>query len=554
MLKELRIQNLAIIDSLTVNFQKGMNVLSGETGAGKSIIVDALGLALGDRAQSDLIKSGVKEAVVQAYFELDDYSFLPDIGIDLSEGLFLRRVLSAGGKSRAYINDSMVTIQTLSEVGKLLVDIQSQHEHQSLLTAEKQRTLLDSYGRLQEDRKKVEALFGEMQSLQREHDALRSRRKDRAKQIDMLTFQINEINAAALKPQEKEELLEEKTLLGNASKLNELAEMSYALLYDAEGSCTEKLSRVVASLREMLAFDKSIEDTLVMLEAAKPLVEDAAFSLRGYREKYECEPGRLEVVEERLDLIQRLEKKYGEGIENILRYSTEASEELKGLETSDDRLLSVEKELAFKGKELLETAEVLSGRRKKSARKIKDLIEETLRDLAFGNARFSIAVTQEKGENGTYKINATGIDRIEFLFSANPGEALKPLAKIISGGELSRVMLALKSMLADVDSIPVLIFDEVDAGIGGKTAENVGRKLEVISKKHQILCITHLPQVASFGDFHLKIEKTEQDNRVQVKVKELAGKERKDEIARMLSGKITDISLKHAGELLERVK
>ncbi len=554
MLRELRIQNLAIIDSLTVTFHKGMNVLSGETGAGKSIIVDALGLALGDRAQTDMIKSGSPEASVQAYFELGHDCALPDIGIDLSEGIFIRRVLSATGKSRAYINDSIVTLQTLSDIGKTLVDIQSQHEHQSLLSPEKQRILVDTYGRLQEDLQRVESLYREQQTLQRERDELSKDMRDRVQRIDMLTFQINEINAAALKPGEKEALQEERTMLANAGRLHDLLERSYALLYDAEGSCTERLSQVLANLGEMQAFDKNIEDTVKMLEAAKPLVDDAVFSLRGFREKYEAEPGRLETVEDRLELIRRLEKKYGEGEDNIIKHKVAAEEELQGLESSDERLLSVQKALALKGDELLKAAQSLSEKRKKTALKIKNLIEDTLRELAFGNAAFDIAVTVEPGDDGACKINATGIDRIEFLFSANPGEPLKPLARIISGGELSRVMLALKSILADVDNIPVLIFDEVDAGIGGTTAENVGRKLEAISKKHQLLCITHLPQVASFGDFHLKIEKTEKTRSVRVTVKELAGKERKDEIARMLSGTITDISLKHAGELLGRLK
>lgn len=554
MLKELRIKNLAIIDDLTVSFEKGLNVLTGETGAGKSIIVDALGLALGDRAQTELIKSGEKEATVQAYFEIDDPGGLPDIDVDISEGIILRRIITAGGKSRAYINDLLVTLQTLSEIGKSLVDIHSQHEHQSLLSPEKQRTLLDSFGKFEQERQKVESLFNEVRDLKKESDELRKRAKERAHRIDLLRFQVNEIDTACLKKGEKEILEDERRLLVNHTKLNELIETSYSLLYESDNSCIEKLSRATKLLRDMQGIDNSIGEIVAMLEAAAPLVEDAAGSLRGYKDKYDFEPGRLDLVEERLELIKGLERKYGENTEEILKYKEDAVVELNSLETSDERQASLDKELRSKEAELLNAAQRLSEKRKDTAVKIEEFVEGILKDLAFGTANFKIDIKQETGEDGKIKISSHGIDKIEFLFSANAGEPLKPLLKIVSGGELSRVMLALKNILAEVDSIPVLIFDEVDAGIGGKTAESVGRKLEMISRKHQLLCITHLPQIASLGDFHLKIEKRQRNNKVCVEVKELSGKERQEEIARMLSGTVTEISRKHAGELLERVK
>lgn len=553
MLRELRIRNLAIIDDLVVRFERGLNVLTGETGAGKSIIVDALGLALGDRAQSDLIKSGEKEAVVQAYFELEDYGQLPDIGVEISEGLVLRRVISSGGKSKAYVNDMMVTLQTLSEVGKSLVDIHSQHEHQSLLATEKQLTLLDSYGKLQSEREKLSVLFHEVKALKDDCSGLRERGKERAHRLDLLRFQINEIDAATLKQGEKSALEEERKIQANVTRLNNLAETAYSLLYGSEGSADERLSRAVAQLKEMHPIDSSIGEPLEMLESAKALIEDASFALRGYRDKYDFEPGRLEIIEDRLELIGRLEKKYGDGVEAVMSYRDAAEEELKGLESADDRLAFLEEELRTKEQELFNAAAKLSEKRKKTAREIERRIIHTLSELAFAKAEFRIDMAQERaGDDGRYRVNSSGMDRIEFQFSANPGEPLRSLAKIISGGELSRVMLALKSILADVDSVPVLIFDEVDAGIGGRTAESVGRKLDMISATHQLICITHLPQIASFGDVHLKIEKEEKNNKVHVEIKELYGKERQDEIARMLSGKITEISLKHAGELLER--
>jgi DNA repair protein RecN (Recombination protein N) len=553
MLKELRIKNLAIIDDLFVRFGRGLNVLTGETGAGKSIIVDALGFALGDRAQSEMIKSGEKEGSVQAYFELDDYSQLPDLGIDMSEGILLRRVISSAGKNKAYINDTMVTLQALSEVGKALVDIHSQHEHQSLLSQEKQRLLLDSYGKLLNGVQQVSTLFAERKVFSDALKELQENMQERARRLDILRFQINEIDAASLKPAEKEELEGERIVLANATRLKELAEMTYSLLYEAEGSCSEKLAAALSHLREISSIDSGIEDTLNMVEAAAPMLEEATFSLRRYRDKCDFEPDRLEAVEDRLEAIKKLERKYGTGTEGILRFRDEAEAELKKTERAEERLAAVAKQLADKETELLATARSLSEKRKKASVEMGALIMRNLSELAFSSAEFVIDVRQERLSDGGLSVGPNGIDRIEFLFSANRGEPPKPLSKIASGGELSRVMLALKAVLADLDSIPVLIFDEVDAGIGGKTAGSVGKKLDTISKRRQLLCITHLPQIASRGDVHLRIEKKQKADSVRVEVKELSGKERQDEIARMLSGSITEISLRHAGELLERV-
>lgn len=554
MLRELNIRNLAIIDDLTVRFEDGLNVLSGETGAGKSIIVDALGLALGDRAQSDLIKAGEKEATVQAFFEIKDTSTLPETGIDIADGIMLRRSISNSGKSRAYINDVMVTLQTLSDMGKALVDIHSQHEHQSLLLPEKQRLIIDSYGGHQSDLAKVRELYTVVQSLREEFNALTERVKERAHRIDLLSFQISEIDSAALKPEEKPLLEEERKILMNLNKLKEATETAYSLLYDADGACTESLGKVISGLRDMQAVDPNITDTLRLLESAVPLLEDAAIELRVYREKYNLDPARIDEVQDRLDRIRRFEKKYGNSIEEILAYRESAAEELKDLEASDERLQSLEESLGKHLDALLRAAQALSSKRKKTAGKVGDLIEKNLKDLAFADARFRIDVLQDLDGEEKHRISLSGIDRIEFLFSANAGEPLKPLAKVASGGELSRVMLALKSILADVDRVPVLIFDEVDAGIGGKTAESVGRKLRKISERHQLLCITHLPQIASLADHHLRIEKVQKDARVHVAVHELSGTERKEEIARMLSGTVTEISRRHAEELLGRTK
>jgi DNA repair protein RecN (Recombination protein N) len=329
MLRELRIKNLAIIDDLKVAFEDGFNVLTGETGAGKSIIVDSLGLVLGGRAQSDLVRTGEKEAVVQAFFDIEAENFPSGSGVDVSDGLIIRRSVFSSGKSRAYVNDTMVSLQSLAEIGRSLVDIHGQHEHQSLFSVENHRSLLDSFGKLHVERGAVEALYKKVEALKAEKAALQEKIKERAHRIDLLRFQLGEIDAACLKTGEKETLAEERKILFNLARLNELAETAYSLIYGSEGSCREKLSSLISKVKEMSSIDNSVSETLNMLESARPLIEDASVSLRGCRDKYDLEPGRLAEVEERLELIKKLEKKYGEGIGNIIRYRRDAEEEIR---------------------------------------------------------------------------------------------------------------------------------------------------------------------------------------------------------------------------------
>lgn len=554
MLRELRIKNLAIIDDLTIRFGTGLNVLTGETGAGKSIIIDALGLALGERAQTEMIKTGENEASVEAFFEVSDrphgsepQRLLEQMGIMCEDGIILRRniYISSAGKSRAYINDTIVNIQSLCDIGRALVDIHGQHEHQSLLSTDNQRTLLDFYGKLQDKRAEVEAMFYEVQSLKKELSELKANVKERAHRIDLLSFQINEIDSASLKTGEKDALEKERVILSNLNKLSELTETAYAMLYESEGACVENLSSVISKLKEMSSIDQSIDETLSLLESAMPLLEDASVSLRRYKEKYDLDPQRLESIEERLENIKRLEKKYGEGVDAILRYRDEAEKELLSLGQTDEKTDMIENQLREKEKKLLDAAVDLSEKRKKTAEEISRPVEKILKELAFEKVEFRVDIKASP-------LSSSGMDAVEFLFSANPGELPKPLTRVASGGELSRIMLALKNILADVDRIPVLIFDEIDAGVGGRTAESVGMKLKKLAKTHQVICITHLPQIASTADFHLMTEKSQKKDGVSVKIKELSPEERKTEIARMLSGKVTDVSLKHARELLER--
>lgn len=543
MLKELRIRNLAIIGDLRIRFGSGLNVLTGETGAGKSIIFDALGLALGSKAQSDFVRSGAKEAVVQAYFDLDAIPSMFDFEIDISDGLILRRSLFPSGRTRAYINDEMVSLPSLLMIGKTLVDIHGQHEHQSLLSIDNHRAFIDTFGGLDEECRQLESLYKEVERLKKEAEDLKQQAKDRLHRIDLLQFQIQEIDSASLKTGEKDELQKEINILSHVSKLKELAEAAYSLLYGAEGSCVDTLSSIIKKIQEMHDIDKDVADILNQLKSVYPSIEDVVLSMRALKDRYEPEPERLDALVGRLDLIGNLEKKYGTGIENILQFRKKAGQDLENLQHAEEHHDRIEQECKKKQRLLSSTAHDLSEKRKDTARNIEKLMKAELNELAFNDTTFLIDIKDEL-------LSSHGVDRVEFLFSANPGEPPRPLARIASGGELSRVMLALKCILADFDKTPVLVFDEVDAGIGGKTAHSVGNKLRRLSDKHQVLCTTHLPQIASLGDFHVKTDKTQKDERVHVLVSELSGEERLKEIARMLSGTITEASLRHAKEML----
>ena len=388
MLKELRIKNLAIIDDLIVRFKDGLNVLTGETGAGKSIIVDSLGLCLGSRAQSDILRAGEHEALVQAYFENRGIPELTFKGIDVSDDFILRRSISATGKSRAFINDTMVNLHTLAEFAKSLVDIHGQHEHQSLLSIEKHRFFLDSYGKLLDYRGNVESLYREAHHLKREVAALQERVKDRAQRLDFLRFQIQEIESADLKEGEKENLMREKTILSNLGRLNELTETAYAMIYASDKSCMEQLSSIIAKVKEMTSIDNTKADTLNSLESAFPLIEDAALSLRGYKDSYDFDPAKLTAVDDRLELIKRLETKYGKGIDTIMRYRDNAEAECRNLESTDERLDFLTADLAGKEAMLQEAAQTLSGKRKESAHTIEKLVTQELRELALSDAEY----------------------------------------------------------------------------------------------------------------------------------------------------------------------
>jgi DNA repair protein RecN (Recombination protein N) len=569
MLRELRIKNFTIIDNLSINFEAGLNVLTGETGAGKSIIVDAIGLILGDRASPDMIKTGSKESSIEAYFDNKKHPLLEELDIDSDDGIIIRRNISAHSKGRAYINDSSVSLQTLAAIGECLINIHGQHEHQGLLKKDNHLLFLDGFGGLTEDAASLHSLHSKAAALRNRVSELKDRIRERSQRIEFLRFQINEIDSANLKAGEKEAIEDEMKILLNLSRLKESSETAYSLIYDSEGSCLEQMSNAASRIRDMLNFDPDAKELLNIVDSIIPQIEDAALLLRKFKDRYDIDPQRLTELDERLDMIKRLQKKYGEGVDEILKYRDKAEEELRNLEYADEQQEALETELNAKDNELKAMAEGLSEKRQATAKKMEKLIITELHELGFQKAVLKIDMKRKE------TVSAGGIDDVEFLFSANPGEPAKPLTKVASGGELSRIMLALKCIEISQESrvksqeskkdkspepithnseLRTLIFDEVDAGIGGITAQHVGKRLKAISNNYQVLCITHLPQIAAMADNHLKVEKVMGKDAVKVNIESLTGNKRQEELARMLSGTVTEVSLKHAEELLNTEK
>lgn len=550
MLTELFIKNFAIIDTVRIELERGLNVLTGETGAGKSIIVDALGLVLGDRAQGHFVKAGARETSVEAAFDVTSNPALENIGVDLSDGIKIRRILGSSGKSRSYVNDSMVNIQTLVETGSFLVDVHSQHEHQSLMAREKQMNLLNSFGKLESDLKIYGGLLKTFNELMAEKNTLSKNLHERSQRIDMLTFQVAEIDAASLNAGEKETLQHEQKFLANLGAIKELSEAGYTLVNSADGSISDQAARLFGYLTQLKRYDERFDEVVRMASEIQSYASEISLMLRRYKDEIDFTPHRLDEVEGRLDLIRKLERKYGDGTDAILAYKEEARRELDRLLNVEEKLDSLDAGIKDAEGRLQDAALRISEKRTQTALRLSDDVNAALKELSFKNARFEISLIVNRNEDGSLKYSHDGVDAIEFLFSANPGEPVRPLQKVASGGELSRVMLALKTCLAEVDDVPVLIFDEVDAGIGGETGTVVAEKLKNLSTRRQVLCITHLPQIASRADNHLRVIKNVEGQSVEIKVERLSEEERQRELARMLGGSVTDISLQHARELL----
>lgn len=559
MLRELRLRNIAVIEEATLSLEKGLTVLTGETGAGKSIVVDALELVLGGRGSSDLIRSGCEEASVEAAFSIPaDTSALKrlqELDIEASDELLVRRIISTTGRNRAYLNGTLVNLSTLVEVTRQLIDIHGQHDHQSLLHPDIQQDLLDAFAGLGPDVAGYREQYAAYTDTQARLQKLIAAERERTQRLDFLSFQAREIESANFVAGEDADLEEERRILANAEKLHFLAEEAYDILYAGDPSGGEPLlkglKKVSGNMATLAEFDRSLQDAATTAQNSLILTEETALTLRDYKERITVDPDRLGAVEDRIDLFQGLKKKYGETLEGVLGHLATIKGEMATLESVAEEINILEKERITREEALFAMATRLSTKRKEAASVLEQRIQHELAELGMPSTFFKVSFEAwpENGERP--RLTVTGFDQSEFFISPNPGEALKPLAKIASGGELSRIMLGLKTILAGEDAVSTLIFDEVDAGIGGRIGDSVGSKLKVISESHQVICVTHLPQVAGHADHHYCINKKVVDGRTFTDVKLLDGRERTEEIARMLGGK-EETALKHAGEMLAR--
>lgn len=554
MLTELRIANFAIIDQLSFECARGFHVLTGETGAGKSIIVDALALLVGGRADESFIRTGADEAVLEAAFGIPSggplAARLRDEGL-LGEGeteVIVRRVLARTGRHKLYLNGSLTPLKTLQSLAGTLIDIHGQHEQQSLLSAQSQLDALDAFGQAKDVRHAYEQAYQSWRAQRHECEALRARLAERMQREDLLRFQHRELQEAGLKPGEEEALQADRNRLAHAQRLSELSQSAYDALYADEASLLGSLGQVRERMRELAFIDPSAGDWVALCDGALANLKELSHRLRDYRDGLEQEPARLAQMEERLDRLQKLKRKYGGTEAALLARQDELQREIDMLESGDTRLVELERKADDAKGQAEKLADRLSRERTKSGKALESRVLEELAGLRMDRVRFQISVDTDRTEAG---LGPTGRDRVEYRFSANEGEALQSLARVASGGELSRVMLAMKTVLAGVDGVPILIFDEVDAGVGGAVAAVMGRRLQALAAHHQVFCITHLPQIASLADVHYVVEKVSEKKRTVTRLRRLSQEERTEEVARMLGGlAVTKAVRETAGEMI----
>jgi DNA repair protein RecN (Recombination protein N) len=550
MLEAIRIQNYALVEEVEIEFSPGFNALTGETGAGKSILLGALNLVLGARASSDSVRAGAKQACVEAMFYIPSPSprlqkLLDEHGIALDEdALLLRRVVTTEGRSRAYAGGSMIPVSVMSDLGDELVDLHGQHEHQSLLKTDRQLDLLDGYGGTLDAAREVRKLVSELRALEREMTDLETHDRERERQLEFLRFEVAEIDDAGLEPNEDVELKNTLNRATHAEQIYETAGALYARLYDSEeGAATDLLGSAVRDLEDLAELDESFAALAQQLTDAVTTVEAVATEIRGYTEEVEYNPEELNRLNQRMNLIQELKRKYGGSVEEILAYRDRASKEIEDYTQRDVRLEEMRRERERLATEANEKALALSKRRVKAGKKLDRQVSEALQDLGMQGAVFKTVRDQAD-------LSGSGIDRIVFNLAANKGEKLKPLKQVASGGEVSRIMLALKAVFAGADAIPTLVFDEIDAGVGGAVARKVAEKIAGLAQTHQVLCITHLAQIAAVAASHFQVTKEAAGDRTISAVHPVLGKDRVAEIARLLDGSVSKVSTQHARELL----
>jgi DNA repair protein RecN (Recombination protein N) len=563
MLSELRIRDYALIADLTVEFSPGLNVLSGETGAGKSIIIGALTLLLGDKPDADMIRTGSDTAQVEGRFDADGRlaAECSSLGIPLTDdgALLLRRRAERSGRGAAYANDSGITIAALQKLGDRLVDLHGQHQHQLLLKPEIHLDILDEYAGLGEERAGFAERFRSFEEKSAELAGLDREMAERRARRELTEFQHKELSAARVKPGELEELNRERALLQTSERRFTLARQLEELLSEQEGSIIGLLGVAGKALGELAELDPGLSERRALLNEARAGTDDLWRELVRYRESIEFSPERMEEVNSRLFLIERLERKYGLRADEIASLEAKLKAELDSIETGGSRREELAAELAALRQDLAERADKLSRKRGRARSELEKRLSSEFEALGLGKAALSVSLSRVPDPDGVYescnerfRLTSTGADTAEFLFTANPGEEMRPLRKVASGGELSRVMLALKSVLSQADPVPTLVFDEIDVGIGGKVAESVGRRLARLGKNHQVICITHLPQIAKYAERHLLVAKSTRGSRTVTSIRTLDPDSRVEELARMTSGAtVTKASLAHAREMLE---
>lgn len=565
MLLDLYIENFALIEKMRVSFTNGLNILTGETGAGKSILIDAVNMAIGLRADKNFIRTGCEKSTIQLIFQCNQSALndvLRDHGIEFENDqiLILTRELYINGRSVSRINDKIVTVSLVREISKYLIDIHGQHEHQSLLYSENHIDILDSFAdkEIYALKAEIEEKYQLLKNQERNLASLYGNEIERERKIDLLRFQVNEIDACKLIKNEEETLLTERNLLANSEKIHEVVSQSYEYLFDGTDhnkSLIDILGHIANDFSHIKEYDPALADISQGLYETLYKLEDLTRDIRQYRDRIEFDPHVLNEIENRLDIINSLKRKYGKTIDDILSYRHRTNSELEEILNSEEIIQYLQRDIDQLRDELLSLSEKLSEKRKAISYELETKVMKELASLNMKSVTFKVNFSVQFDKEHRHIFTAKGIDHIEFLISTNPGEPLKPLSKIVSGGEMSRIMLAFKTILAAVDNIPTLIFDEIDTGISGRTATIVGEKLALISSTHQILCITHLPQIALMADNHFYIVKNSIEGHTKTNVEKLKNNERIDELARLLGGvSLTQLTIEHAKEMLEQGK
>ncbi|MFC3882856.1 DNA repair protein RecN [Bacillus songklensis] len=566
MLAELSIKNFAIIESLAVSFEKGLTVLTGETGAGKSIIIDAIHLLVGGRGSAEFVRHGTAKAEIEGLFLLDEHNHTclekaQQFGIEIQDGMVvLRRDITINGKSVCRVNGKLVTLATLREIGQTLIDIHGQHEHQDLMNEDRHLSLLDQYGgaRIDQALTEYQALFEKYMSLKKQLDKLTENEQQMAHRLDLIQFQLEEIRAANLTPNEDHQLMEERMKIANFEKIYNALQDAYNALH-GERRGLDWIGLAMNHTEEISNLESTYQEIAETVSNSFYQLEDISYKIRQQLDLLEYDPQRLDFIETRLNEINHLKRKYGQTVEEILTYAAEIEDEVDTIQNRDTHVTKIKQQLDSVAKDLLVEANHVSHLRKQLAETLVENIHRELKELYMAKTVFHVEFSKRTGsfddlvlDGEPVKFAKDGIDVVEFYISTNPGEPLKPLAKVASGGELSRIMLALKSIFSKHQGVTSIIFDEVDTGVSGRVAQAIGEKIYHISSDSQVLCISHLPQVAAMADTHLFISKEVIGERTKTSVKPLTATEKIKEIGRMIAGvEITDLTKEHAKELLE---